>query len=84
MNNLLNLAIQDTKAGRKQAAYKKLHTVMQQNPSNEEAEIAWLCLAQLLTDPAKQRTCFEKVIRLNPNNKIALNGLKRLTNYSVT
>lgn len=81
MNTLLDLAIQDTKAGRKQAAYKKLHAMMQQNPSNEEAEIAWLCLAQLLTDPAKQRTCFEKVIRLNPNNRIALNRLKRVNDF---
>lgn len=80
MNTLLDLAIQDTKAGRKQAAYKKLHTLMQQNPSKEDAEIAWLCLAQLITDPARKRVCFEKVIRLNPNNRIALKRLKRLNN----
>jgi len=40
---------------------------------------AWLLLGELIDDPAKKRDCYSQVLKLSPNNLLALSGLESLT-----
>jgi hypothetical protein len=50
--------------------------VLKQNPSDEDA---WLWMSKCVTEPEQKRYCFERVLKINPQNQYAVRGLRHLT-----
>ncbi len=73
---LLQQGIGAAKAGRRDEARQLLKRVVSVDKRNEHA---WLWLSAVLDDPTQQRTCLEYVLRINPDNKQAQQGLHWLT-----
>lgn len=61
--------------GNKEGAIKSLVSALQNNSNDVDT---WLLLGELIDDSAKKRDCYNKVLKLSPNNPLALNGLSRL------
>ena len=75
MDKSLEQAIVAIKAGDKATARKLLLAIIKENPNNETA-ILWL--STTTDDPARKRECFERVLKINPENEVAKRGLDKL------
>ena len=75
MPTMLEQAIAHIRAGEIEKARNLLIEVLKQNPSDENA---WLWMARCVTETEQQRYCFEKVLKLNPQNQYAIRSLNRL------
>lgn len=62
--------------GSLQQARLIFEAVLQENPRSEEA---WLALADALTEEEDKRICYENILKINKNNKIARERLRSLT-----
>ncbi len=71
----LTAATQMVKNGRLDQARETLMGYLVKNPSSEQA---WLLMSYVLSDPAKQKDCLERVLRINPNNTVAQSKLAHL------
>jgi hypothetical protein len=71
----LTAATQMVKNGRLDQARETLTQYLMHNPSSEQA---WLLMSYVLPDPAKQKDCLERVLRINPNNTVAQSKLAHL------
>jgi hypothetical protein len=76
MPTMLEQAVTHIRAGEIEKARPLLIEVLKQNPGNE---IAWLWMTKCVDEPEQKRYCFEKVLKLNPQNQYALRGLRHLT-----
>ena len=66
---------QAAKVGNLQHARLIYETILQEDP---RSEAAWEGLAEIVTETADQRTCYENVLTINPNNRAARNALRNL------
>lgn len=74
MSNIDDIKYMFTK-GDKEGAIKILVSILQQNRNDIDA---WLLLGEVICDPSKKRDCYNQVLKISPNNPLALNGLKNL------
>jgi hypothetical protein len=51
--------------------------ILKQNLRDENA---WLCMTFCVLEGEQKRYCFERVLKLNPQNQHAIAGLRRLNN----
>ncbi len=72
---LLYQAIENVRLGFYDDARRSLLQFVRQDPNNA---LAWLWLAQALDDPKRQLDCLRQVVRLDPNNQDALEGIEAL------
>ena len=63
--------------GDKQGAEKELRRLLRSNPKNVEV---WLLLAASLDDQDQKADCYRQVIRLDPENQVALSVLRNIVN----
>ena len=49
--------------------------ILKQNPRDENG---WLWMTRCVTETEQKRYCFEKVLRINPQNQYAIEGLRLL------
>jgi hypothetical protein len=76
MTTMLEQAVAHIRAGEIENARSLLIEVLKQNPEDENA---WLWMTKCVTEPEQKRYCFEKVLRINPQNQYAIRGLRHLT-----
>lgn len=75
MNPLTQQGIAAYKAGNKAEARRLLKQALQQDPTDIPA---WLCLSGTIEEAAGQAYCFQMVLRMDPNNAIALKGMAKI------
>lgn len=75
MEDNLKQAIRAIKSGNKITGRQMLAQIIKNNPQNEAA---WLWMATVVADPLQKKQCLQSVLRYNPDNKIAKEGLARL------
>ena len=73
----LEQAVALIRAGNIAEARTILIEVLKQNPGDD---YAWLCMTLCVTEVEQKRYCFQKVLKLNPQNEHAIAGLARLNN----
>ncbi len=73
----LEQAVTLIRAGNIAQARTILIEVLKQNPRND---YAWLCMTLCVTEVEQKRYCFQKVLKINPQNQHAIAGLARLNN----
>lgn len=73
---LLSQGLAALKAGDKTTAQSVLREVVKLNPRIIEA---WMGLAQTTTDPARQRTCYENILKIDPDHDAARAALATLS-----
>lgn len=78
MSALLAQAISHIKAGQAARGRELLAGYLQDHPKDENA---WLLMSRCVTNLEQQKQCFERVLRINPQNALALEGLKRIAQY---
>lgn len=78
MSDSLKAAISSAKSGDKKSAYWEFVNVIKEDPKSKEAEIAWMWISTLVTDPDQKRKCLETVLSLNPHNEAAIRQLAKL------
>ena len=78
MNNLDDIRSRLTR-GDKEGAIKMLVSSLRVNSDDIDA---WLLLGEVIDDPAKKRDCYNQVLKLSPNNPLALSGLRKLEIFS--
>jgi len=71
-------ALEFYKRGRRQESMRVLREVIRANPRSEQA---WLLLAKIVPETDKKIYCFERVLKLNPNNRTAQQTLLALRRY---
>jgi len=76
MPTMLEQAIAQIKAGEIEKAKPLLIDWLKQKPNDENA---WLWMTKCVTDTQQQRYCFEKVLKINPQNQYAIRALRHLT-----
>jgi len=74
-NEILQQAVAAIKSGEKEKGKQLLVEALEQDESNE---VAWLWMTRCVTDRDVKRECFDRVLVINPDNKHAVEGLKRL------
>ncbi len=79
--NHLSLGIEAANNGDLESAKSYFARAVKENPKSEQG---WLWLGKCLTDKEQRKYCYEKVLRLNPQNTEAQNELDRLFLSSVT
>lgn len=72
MDNELALGIELAKQGKNAQAYRLIRDSLTKNPREP---LAWIWLAEVVDDPAKKAECYQRVLRIDPDNQIARNGL---------
>ena len=72
MPTLFEQAISHIKAGDIEMGKQFLAEVLKQNPRDEKA---WLWMTKCVTDTEQKRYCFDRVLKINPQNQHALEGL---------
>jgi hypothetical protein len=77
MATSLEQAVAHIQAGELEKGKILLAGILKQNPRDENA---WLWLALSVTDTEQERYCFERVLKINPQNQFAIEGLRRLDN----
>jgi hypothetical protein len=77
MTTTLDQAVILIKAGNIEEARPLLIEYLKQNPGDENA---WLWMSRCVTEAEQKRYCFEKVLKINPQNPHAIKGLERLNN----
>jgi tetratricopeptide (TPR) repeat protein len=75
IEELLREGIAAAQAGQKEKARELLLQVIAQD---EEIEAAWLWLSGVVDGPEEKEICLENVLALDPGNRAARNGLRRL------
>ena len=70
-------AVEYIKAGDIKNGRQILIEVLKYNPRDENA---WLCMSLCVTEVEQKRYCFQKVLKINPQNQHAIAGLVRLNN----
>ena len=78
MDAKLKQAINIIQFGNLELGYHLLVEVIDESTHSKDAEIAWLWMTDVLTDPRQKQKCLETVLLLNPNNQVARNGLQKL------
>jgi len=73
----LEQAVALIRAGNIAGARTILIEVLKQNPGND---YAWLCMTICVPEVEQKRYCFQKVLKINPQNQHAIAGLARLNN----
>lgn len=79
MTTMLEQAAILIRAGNIDEARPLLIEYLKQNPKDEDA---WLWMSRCVTEVEQKRYCFEKVLKLNPQNPHAIKGLERLDKTS--
>lgn len=74
MNNINGIKTMIAK-GDKEEAIKLLVSLVRQDGNNVEA---WLLLGDAIDDLAKKKDCYNRVLKLSPNNPLALDRLRNL------
>lgn len=69
----VNDAIAAIRSGDKGRGRALLTQALRLNPQNEQA---WLWMTAIAETPEQQRECLERVLAINPQNKVARQGLK--------
>jgi hypothetical protein len=77
MATLLEQAVTYIKAGNTEKGKQLLAEAIMQNPRDENA---WLWMSKCVSDIGQKRDCFERVLKLNPQNPQAIEGLRGLNN----
>jgi hypothetical protein len=75
MSTMLEQAVAHIRAGEIEKASPLLIEVLKQNPRDENA---WLWMSRCVTEIEQKRYCFEKVLKLNPQNQHAIRSLSYL------
>jgi hypothetical protein len=75
MTTELEKAVASIKAGDTEKGKELLVRAIRQNPKDERA---WLWMSRCVADPRQKRDCFERVLRINPQNRDAIAGLRGL------
>jgi hypothetical protein len=75
MQTSLEQAVAYIKAGDITKARALLIEYLKQNIRDENA---WLWMTKCVSETEQKRYCFEKVLKINPQNQHAINGLRRL------
>jgi ferric-dicitrate binding protein FerR (iron transport regulator) len=75
MTTMLEQAVAHIRAGEIEKARPLLIEVLKQNPRDENA---WLWMSRCVTETEQKRYCFEKVLKLNPQNQHAIRSLSYL------
>lgn len=75
MATLLEQAVTHIKAGEIEKGKQILAKLLRQNPQDESG---WLWMSKCVTTTSQKRDCFNQVLRINPNNQYAQEGLRRL------
>ena len=73
----LEQAVTLIRAGNIAEARTILIEVLKQNPRDD---YAWLCMTLCVAEVEQKRYCFQKVLKINPQNQHAIAGLARLNN----
>ena len=73
----LEQAVALIRAGNIAEARTILIEVLKQNPRDD---YAWLCMTLCVPEVEQKRYCFQKVLKINPQNQDAIAGLARLNN----
>jgi ferric-dicitrate binding protein FerR (iron transport regulator) len=76
MPTMFEQAIAHIKAGEIENARPLLIEVLKQNPADENA---WLWMTKCVTETEQKRYCFERVLKINPQNQYAIRELRHLT-----
>lgn len=76
-NTLLEQAVTFIKAGDTENGKQLLVNVLRQNPKDENA---WLWMSRCVTTAEQKKDCFERALKINPENQHAIEGLRRLNN----
>ncbi|HLY27438.1 MAG TPA: hypothetical protein VKQ72_13930 [Aggregatilineales bacterium] len=74
-SSLIQQGIEAYRAGDRDGAVRLLTQAVQDDPQSEDG---WLYLGAALSDPARQRQAFQRVLAINPNNEKAKNAIARL------
>lgn len=77
MQSNLQEAVNAIKSGNTEQAKRLLADILRQNPQDENA---WLWMTRCLTSNDEKRYCFERVLKINPQNQHAIEGIRRLNN----
>ena len=77
MDTLLEEVVAHIRAGNIETAKPLLIEFLKQNPNHEDA---WLWMSRCVTETEQKRFCFEKALKINPQNQHAIRGLERLNN----
>jgi hypothetical protein len=74
--DLMNALRQRIETGDREGALRALAAILRADPRNVPA---WMLLAALIKDPARQADCYRQVLRLDPANPQATARLRALT-----
>lgn len=77
MASLSEQAVAYIRAGDIEQGRQLLIAVLKQNPRDE---MAWLWMTKCVSEPDQKRYCFNRVLKINPQNQHAITGLRRLDN----
>ena len=77
MATSLEQAVAHIQAGELEEGKHILARILKQNPRDETA---WLWLALCVTDTEQEKYCFDRILKINPQNQYAIEGLRRLNN----
>jgi hypothetical protein len=75
IRNLLQTGIQAAQRGNQAVAQQIFRQVIDLDPNNETA---WIWMASVVSSMAERRTCLQRVLTINPNNRRARQALQRL------
>ncbi len=81
MNPLLEQAALLIKEGNIEKGKQLLLEVLRQDPKDENA---WLWMSRCVSRYDQKKECFERVLKINPQNQYALEGLTRLNQQKET
>ncbi len=74
-NDILRQGIAAAKAGDKEQARRLLQQAIRLDP---QSEAAWLWMASVAKDNRERIFCLRKILAINPNNEMAIKGLRAL------
>jgi hypothetical protein len=77
MTTPLEQAVAHIRAGNIATARAILIEILKRNSRDENA---WMCMTLCVTEVEQKKYCFQKVLKINPQNQHALAGLARLHN----
>lgn len=81
LEQLMQLGIQTARAGHKPNARMIFQQVLDQDKENERA---WLWMAAVAETPMERLRYLNTVLRINPNNQLALNQLDKMKKRKVS
>lgn len=73
--DLLQQARESLQQGERDIAQKQLADLLLKNPKNEKA---WMLMARVVETPKQKKDCYERAIKINPNNIEAKKELIRI------